>query len=1114
MRASIVAAGEWLTGRQEVVRAAIRVAPWLALGLVASGCKPALPPAPRTLLDQEFAVAELGTPKRLSVVDARPGYRLVEIDQSHVDVQLTQIADGTSITVDAPARRATPERACAFTRGGEIQYVLKTRDRVSRSPNRIRIRVSAVDLPRAAADDTALAAECLETAAGEFHEPWEDAHTSRQLRQYVDAAETWTRLGSTQRAAQAQLNAAWMANRYLPESTANFRHEIELGERARAGFRAANDCLGVSHASLALEVPRDNLAKQVASGSATDATPADEMFATTRSDLLAAIACYDAAGAKYFAAEGYNILGSSWYYAGEPAKALPQLAEAAARYRAAAETDGEHRAVANGDIVRVAMGGERVVPRSDWGDDATSDAALADILDSSAGMHIATGNYDKALAELLQSSAIHDNTGDLRGLAQSLNTFATTYLSIGDAAAARTYARRAVALRDRLGPDDRVANVNEQIGSLLLEGNAERQLGNLPAAITAHQQALALSHADALGVRTRLELARDLLGADRAGEAQTLLTEAAARVKPVWGTLGAQVDLERARTFAASGRMDAARDLLAKLAGRFDAAGQPALEIELLQQLAAAQFATGRLDAARRTSDDCLARLDALRLATVNPMFRARLIATHRAAYELEVEMLLAERASATTAAANQKALAEILAASDTARAGLVREFAAAPTTQSTGAPDDAHRISAEIALLEYQLQRSEYSAPVDATGSPLRDRLADLRARFDAIATRSSSAVAGFEPGQYSWRNLPADTAVLTFVHSRAGLHRYLFTREAALELPNAAAGPIAAYLSVLQRDVVLSNPDAETAALAGLSRLLLADAGPLAGKRRWIVVADATTSAVPFAGLSLDPESYHPVVLDHEIRLALTTRDALALARANPATRQTKLARVAIFADPVFSPTDTRVKNFTGGAQYRPTLPTPRLAATAHEASSIAGELGGVDVKVFSGFDATRSAVLSPYVDGATVLHFATHATSSDAWPHGSGLLLSGVSRGGDVINGYLSSLDLLVSRRATDLVVLSACDTARGETTQTENVAGLARAFLGSGARRVVGTLWAVEDAATATLMSGFYKRLARGEEAATALRESQAEMATAGRFQRPAAWAAFVLYESVR
>jgi CHAT domain-containing protein len=421
--------------------------------------------------------------------------------------------------------------------------------------------------------------------------------------------------------------------------------------------------------------------------------------------------------------------------------------------------------------------------------------------------------------------------------------------------------------------------------------------------------------------------------------------------------------------------------------------------------------------------------------------------------------------------------LAEILAASDTARAGLVREFATGASVDSKEA-QDSRDLAAEIALQEYLLQRAEYGYTQAADGAPLRDRLSDLRARFDSSAAHLPPTGGGFLPAQYSWERLPADVAVLSFVHSSAGLRRYLFTREGPQELPVVALAPVISIFDGLRHDITNPAPGNTTAELASLSKLLLGDAPALAGKRRWVVVADATTSEVPFAALSVDPKSWRPVILDHELSLALTTRDALALARDGAAARRTNLARVAIFADPVFSPIDTRVKNFKGVSQSRPYVPTPRLAATAHEAQSIAQQLAGVDVKVFSGFDATRDAVLSPYVNAATVLHFATHASSSDAWPHGSGLMLSGVDREGEVINGYLSTLDLLMSRRATDLVVLSACDTARGESTQTENVAGLARAFLGSGARRVVGTLWAVEDAATATLMSGFYQRLARG------------------------------------
>ncbi|HTU65241.1 MAG TPA: CHAT domain-containing tetratricopeptide repeat protein [Steroidobacteraceae bacterium] len=1093
------------------------MAPWLALAGI-SGCQPPPPPAPRVLLDQELAVSELGAPKRLSVSDPTPGYRLIEIDQSAVDVQLTQFVDGQRHAYDAPARRATPERACAFTRGGTLELIVATRDRVAKSTNRTRIRVSAVDVARVAPGGSALATECLEAEAGADHDDWPQADPGAQASRYADAAEAWTRLKQPVRAAQAQLNAAWMVTRRMPDSDANLARAIELGERARAGARARNDCVGASHAALQLAVPRDVIATRVAKGSTASTTPAAAMFAATRRDLNEAVACYDAHGARYFAAEAFNSLGSSDYYSGDYGASLPHLAEAAARFRAIAEPEGATRALSNANTVRAAMGQWRKAAEGfdelmKLGENAATDAVLADILDSSATTHVAVGNYDKALGELLQSSAIHEKAGDLRGLAQSLNTFATAYVSIGDAEAAREYAQRAVSVRERLSADDRAATENEQIGSLLLEGNAERQLGNLDAALAAHEKALKLSHADALGVQARLELARDRLQMNRVREAKLLLDEAAARVRPSWGTLGAQIDLERARAFAAAGRPESAGPLLAKLAGRFEAAGQPSLEIEVLHQLAAAQLASGQYAAARHTSDDCLARLDALRLATVNPMFRARLIATHRAAYELKVEMLLAVRARATARETQRDVLAEILAASDTARAGLVREFDAAPTADAKAAQDGARELAAEIALQEFLLQRAEYGYQLAADGAPQRDHLGDLRARFDASAAHLPPATSGFRKDQYVWENLPADTAVLSIVHSQAGLRRYLFTRETAVELPLVAAGPVVAAFSGLRRDVTRVDGASETAALALLSRHLLADAAALQAKRRWIVVADSVTSAVPFAALSLDADHYRPVILDHELSLALTTRDALALARAAPAQRRTNLARVAIFADPVFSPVDNRVTNFRGASQ-RPFLPTPRLAATAHEASSISSQLGGIDVKVFSGFDATRAAVLSPYVNAASVLHFATHATSSDAWPHGSGLLLSGVNRGGDVINGYLSTLDLLVSRRATDLVVLSACDTARGESTQTENVAGLARAFLGSGARRVVGTLWAVEDTATATLMSGFYRRLARGATAAGALRESQAEMAATGRFQRPAAWAAFVLYESVR
>lgn len=299
----------------------------MALILAAGGCKPVAPPAPRVLLDLEFPVAELAVPKRLSITDPAPGYRLVEIDQSNVDVQLTQFVDGKRVAYDAPGRRATPERGCAFTRGGTVELIVASRDRVSASPQRVRVIVSAVDLSRLATDESSPAVECVEANAGEDHDDWAPAESETQAREYTTAGDRWATLGLPARAAAARLNAAWMVTRRLPQSDANLKRSIALGELARTGYRAAHDCVGASHATLQLAVPRDVAAGRLAKTGAEAATTAAAQFAQTRRDIEAAIACYEPAGARYFAAEAYNSLGSSYFYAGDYASALSQLAE-------------------------------------------------------------------------------------------------------------------------------------------------------------------------------------------------------------------------------------------------------------------------------------------------------------------------------------------------------------------------------------------------------------------------------------------------------------------------------------------------------------------------------------------------------------------------------------------------------------------------------------------------------------------------------------------------------------------------------------------------------------------------------------------------------------------
>ncbi len=99
-------------------------------------------------------------------------------------------------------------------------------------------------------------------------------------------------------------------------------------------------------------------------------------------------------------------------------------------------------------------------------------------------------------------------------------------------------------------------------------------------------------------------------------------------------------------------------------------------------------------------------------------------------------------------------------------------------------------------------------------------------------------------------------------------------------------------------------------------------------------------------------------------------------------------------------------------------------------------------------------------------------------------------------------VSGLDLL----ATELVVLSACETGLGEVHVGEGVFGLRRAFMLAGARTLVMSLWKVPDQQTQELMEEFYRRVLVGQARADALREAQLVMKE--KYPHPYNWGAFI------
>jgi CHAT domain-containing protein len=97
---------------------------------------------------------------------------------------------------------------------------------------------------------------------------------------------------------------------------------------------------------------------------------------------------------------------------------------------------------------------------------------------------------------------------------------------------------------------------------------------------------------------------------------------------------------------------------------------------------------------------------------------------------------------------------------------------------------------------------------------------------------------------------------------------------------------------------------------------------------------------------------------------------------------------------------------------------------------------------------------------------------------------------------------------------LLVLSACQTALASGTVSDVPAGddwvgLVRAFLGAGAQNVIATLWAVEDRATARLMTRMHRSLLADRSEIAALSQAQREALRNPATSDPFYWAGFVL-----
>jgi CHAT domain-containing protein len=433
-----------------------------------------------------------------------------------------------------------------------------------------------------------------------------------------------------------------------------------------------------------------------------------------------------------------------------------------------------------------------------------------------------------------------------------------------------------------------------------------------------------------------------------------------------------------------------------------------------------------------------------------------------------------------------------------------------------------------------------------------LQAKIRQANPRYGSIAESRAIGIAEIQA------QLGSDTLVLEYALGRSNSYLWVITADSfhGYRLPaRDAIEPLArrAHELLIARNAMPANLSARerlarVSAAANeyddvarrLADLLLSPVPALSAKR-FLIVPDGALQYVSFAALPAPARSPRagkstPLLYEHEVVYA-PSMSVLPLLQANTPSQAKPAKSLAVFADPVFDKLDPRVTGTVPrAANPKPPhgatlsalssenidalregntmggLALPRLEYTRELSRAVMKGMTSADVLRAVDFEASRRNVLRPELADYRTVVFATHALVHSEYPELSGIALSMVDEKGAPQDGFLRLHDVYNLRLNADLVVLGACETGLGREMRGEGLIGLSRGFLHAGARRVLASLWKVDEEATVALLSELYRQIGLGRPYSTALREAQMHVRRQARWQSPYYWAGFVLQGS--
>jgi CHAT domain-containing protein/tetratricopeptide (TPR) repeat protein len=717
------------------------------------------------------------------------------------------------------------------------------------------------------------------------------------------------------------------------------------------------------------------------------------------------------------------------------------------------------------------------------------------------------GQYQKALDDYQPALSIAVELHDRGSQAWAWNALGLAYTSMGELDKALDQFSRAVPLARAMSDPISEAFSRQNMGYAFWRlGAYEKALESfeavLPSRRAAGEKQLVALLIDDIGL-VHLSMGQAELARSNFQEALAIWTAQGDERSRVLAFLNLGLAEQRLhRAEQAMAWWAQARDLASRLGMRDHQAAA-------LGFLARADADRGDLDRAREEIEAALVLLERARGEIQFSPLRASYSASKQDIYDTELDILLRLHERSPGRGFD----AEAFRASERGRAREMTEAVLeAHADISEDLPEDLRRRETEIGERIRDLEKG--LAMPGAGGSDYENRLVEAEedwSRLVAEMRRRTPLYATLRyPEPVSVRGaaalLDAETALVSFsVDARRGLvfvlaGGQLIIRKLSVS-PDDLAERVENYVGLVAREERGRRVRQELGErLYGDLIAPWRDRLP-PGIRHLILLPDGVLDSLPFEALERPGPPPRRLIDDFVVSYAPS---ATVLALLEELSRRGESRRgpaeILVLADPG-TPRNALPSPSGLGEEPFDLSPLPFAAAEGR----VVARFGAPGSQLRLGEDAAASREAQRAFSSFRVLHFATHGLLSRRVPSRSALLLS-AGRGE---NRLLTAREIHRLRLKSDMVVLSACQTARGRILAGEGVESLARAFFHAGASSVVASLWDVSDRRTTGLMESFYEHLARGETKAVALRSAKLDLLRREPGLAPRYWAPFVL-----